>query len=173
MRRTWVLVAVAVLLSPVVLAQDGSKTRRVQVQLQDEGCPKGEGSFCVRPGQIQVSEEQTLVLEVTNAGQVRHNLTTAPGTPSALADAVSMAPLEPDETATIRLAWDVLDTAREENEARNLTLVCGFEGHAALGEQLVLSVGPAEAERPQPGFGVWATLAALGVAGVAAYKRDR
>lgn len=171
MRRLWIALVVGALLVPVVAAQDDAQTRRVQIQLEDEGCPGGEGTFCVRPGRIQVTEEQTLVLEVTNEGQVRHNLTAPPGSPAALQDAVSMDPLAPNETATVELAWETLETAREEAGNRNVTLACGFDGHGDLGEVLTLTVGEPSEQNPQPGFAVWATVAAVAMAGLIQARR--
>lgn len=157
---------------PASLAQDAADTRRVQIELRDEGCPAGEGRFCVLPGTIEVNEGRTLLLEVTNAGQVRHNLTVAPGSPPVLADALDVAPLAPNGTTTVELPWETLSTAREEAGQRNLTLECGFDGHADLGEQLIIAVGQPAEEQPQPGFGLLAGLAALGVSAVL-YRRIR
>lgn len=167
MRRLGLAAALFLVLVPAVAAQDAADTRRVEVSLQDEGCPAGPDRFCVRPAEVTADEERRLVLEVTNEGSVRHNLTAAPGSPEALAEAVDVAPLAPDETAEVALSWDTLSAAREAAEGP-LELVCGFEGHAALGERLVVQVGAGE-QNPQPAPG--APLAALAVVGAALVLR--
>ncbi len=165
------MLALVVSIVPVAVGQDEADTRRVEVELEDEGCPAGEGRFCVLPSTITVNEGRTLLLEITNGGEVRQNLTAAPGSPAVLREAVDLAPLEPNGTATLELAWEDLEAARGEVEGRNLTLSCGFDGHADLGETVVLTVGEAAEEQPQPGVGVVAGVAAIGVAALVARRR--
>ncbi len=168
MRRLCLVLAFLLAMVPVAMAQDGADTRRMGVEIQDEGCPEGDDQFCIQPGAIQADEGRTLVLEVHNNGTVRHNISAAEGTPSVIQDVLDEKILEPGDTATIRLSWDVLEEAREEMDGRTVVLECGFPGHAALGERLVIHIGDEE-EQPQPGFtggvALLAVLAALLFAG--------
>lgn len=157
------VLAAAVLLAPASLAQDQADTRRVQVTLQDEGCPAGPDRFCVQPSEITVDEGRTLVLEVENRGHVRHNLTAAGSSPRVLAEAVDVAPLPPNGSTEVTLTWETLESASEDAGSSQLVLACGFDGHEDLGERLTLQIGEDE-EQPQPGFGAWAALAAVGLA---------
>lgn len=174
MMRAWpVLLAVVLLAVPAALAQDEApEKRRVRVNLTDQGCPSGPNRFCVLPSRIQVDEGRTLVLEVQNTGRVRHNLTAASESPDVLAKQIEMAPLAPNGTATVRLTWETLLQAREAAGSANLTLACGFDGHAALGERLTLTVGEPSQEQPQPAPGAaWLLLG--GAAAALALARRR
>lgn len=169
MRRVCLVVLVVLAVSPVALAQDDADTRRVAVEIHDEGCPGGEDRFCVLPERIEADEGRDLVLEVTNEGAVRHNVTAA-GV-DALEQALDERVLEPGEEATIELSWEVLSEAREEIGDRRVALECGFDGHADLGERVVILVGEEE-QQPQPGF--TGSLAVLGVlvAALVAWRRS-
>lgn len=167
MRRLCVLLALLLAVASVAIAQDGADTRRMGVEIHDEGCPAGEDRFCIRPGEIQADEGRTLVLEVHNNGSVRHNISAAAGSPEVIQAALDEGPIEPGDSRTIRFTWEDLEQAREEIEGRTLAFECGFQGHAALGERLVIHVGDEE-ERPQPAFtggvALFALLSALFVA---------
>lgn len=151
MRRLLLLLIVLLVLIPLAVAQDGADTRRMGVEVRDEGCPAGGDGFCIQPGEIQADEGRTLVLEVHNNGTVRHNISAQAGSPDVIQEALDERALEPGTSTTVRLSWDVLEDARDAMDGRTLVLECGFHGHAALGERLVIHVGEEE-ERPQPGF---------------------
>jgi uncharacterized cupredoxin-like copper-binding protein len=162
------LVLAVLLLAVPVAAQDDGETREVEVALQDEGCPDGPDRFCVDPGAIKLGEGRDLVLEVTNEGQVRHNLTAGPQAPDDLAQAIQLEPLAPNETAELRVAWTALEAALDEGES-SVELACGFDGHADLGERLTVEVEGGD-QQPQPAAGA---LAALGVLSAVAALRAR
>lgn len=169
MRRACVALAALFVLAPLAGAQEDADTRHVTVEIHDEGCPSGEDRFCILPGEIEADEDRTLVLEVTNEGSVRHNLTVPRGGPSGVADRIPEHVLEPGESVTIELPWEVLSEAKEPGQA--FELVCGFEGHADLGERLSIQVGEEE-ENPQPGFTAGALVMGVLVASMVARWRS-
>lgn len=170
MRRALAVLAAALLLVPVGLAQEEQQTRRT-IHLTDHDCEAGPDRFCIRPSSVTVHEGEKLVLEIVNRGDVEHNLTAGPAVPEAVAQHVQTEPIAPDDSARVEIPWEALSTAREEMESGNLTLGCGFDGHAALGERLTVTIGDPE-ERPQPGFTTWAALAAISL-GALAWSRRR
>lgn len=170
MRHGLWLVLVLLLGASLAAAQQSDR-HIARVKLDDRGCPAGPNRFCIRPSSVQVDEGEKLVLEVTNAGRVEHNLTAAPGTPETLAEHLHVDRLAPNGTATVRIPWANMSAAREQAGSRNLTLQCGFPGHAALGETLILSIGPAETQQPQPGFGALAAVAGVAVAALLVQRR--
>lgn len=160
------LLAVAVWLAGMGIAQEDRPRRDVNVTVEDEGCPQGPDRFCVRPAEVELEEGTDLVLNVANAGRVNHNLTFDPDTPGPLAERGMERALEPNETRRIRLSWDVIEESLEEAGTDTVRMHCGLPGHAALGERFTIHV-PALAsgeEQPQPGPGVWAVLSVLAVA---------
>lgn len=169
MRRALAVLAAALLLAPAGVAQEEQQTRRT-VHLTDHDCEAGPDRFCIRPSSVTVHEGEKLVLEIVNRGQVDHNLTADPAVPEAVAEHVQTEPIPPNDSARVEIPWEALSTAREEMESSNLTLECGFDGHAALGERLTVTIGDAE-QRPQPGFTVWAALGGISLAALAWSRR--
>lgn len=153
--------------------EDDEVLRTLEVQLMDEGCPEGADRFCISPAEIELEEGHTLVLEITNEGRVSHNLTFAPGTPAPLADHGMNGTLAPNETVELRLPWSAIEEAFEQSGQSELVLQCGVDGHATLGERIVLTVAESMQgeERPQPGPGAVLALAVL--IAVAALVRRR
>lgn len=157
----------------IVAAQDERPRRVANVSLEDEGCPQGPDRFCVQPSSITLEDETDLVLRVENEGRIEHNLTFGEDAPERLAKHGMNATLAPNETQRLRIPWDALSESLDELGQANATLHCGQDGHAALGERLRIEVPSlaASEERPQPGPGAWAALAALGVVAIAARRR--
>ncbi len=156
-------------------AQDDRPRREVNVTLEDEGCPQGPDRFCVQPADVSLEDETDLILYVENKGRVAHNLTFAPGTPSALAERGMNASLAVNETKRIRIPWPVVDEALGGTEEDTVIMQCGLSGHAALGEVLRVEVPSLAAteEQPQPGVGIIALGAILAGAAIAKRRFDR
>lgn len=167
------LLVLAGLAAAPALAQDERPRREVNVSLADDGCPSGPDRFCARPGTVTLEEGADLVLRVRNEGRIPHNLTFGPEAPDALAGHGMNGTLAPNESQRLRLPWPAVSEGLGDSGQGNVTLRCGFEGHAALGERLTVHV-PALAgsgQRPQPGPGAWLALAAVGFAAWVARRR--
>lgn len=171
------VVLAALLLAPLALGAAGAQEERprrvANVSLQDEGCPEGPDRFCAQPDSVTLEDETDLILRVTNEGRVEHNLTFGEDAPEQLARHGMNDTLAPNQTQRLRIPWNALSEGLEQTGAANATLHCGLDGHAALGERLRIEVPSLAAgeERPQPGPGAWAALAALGIVAVAARRR--
>jgi hypothetical protein len=161
---------VALLLASLVAASAMTGAQRprqeVNVTLDDRDCPNGPDRFCVTPGNVTLAENSDLILHVENAGRIPHNLTFAPDTPDALAVHGPNATIPANQTERLEIPWPAAETAFEEIDGTNVTLVDPQQGHASLGERMVLEVpSMAQAEeQPTPGPGVWASLAMVGAA---------
>lgn len=174
MGRLLVLCATLLVLGGTVLAQDeGAVERPLDIELTDRGCPDGDGRFCVQPDRIELADGHTLVLQVNNTGRVEHNLTFAPSTPGMLAAHGMNTTLAPNATTELRIPWADVQEALDETGETRFELRCGLDGHAALGERLIVTVPSAadEEENPQPGPGFWLALAGIGLAAVWARRR--
>lgn len=156
-----------------VQAQDERPRRTVNVTLDDDGCPDGPDRFCAQPAEVTLEDGTDLVLRVTNEGRIEHNLTFAPGTAPTLAKHGMNGTLAVNDTQQIRIPWPDVEAGLEGSDHANLTLQCGRDGHAALGETLRLHVPSLAAsdENPQPGIGAVAAVAIL--AGAALLRARR
>lgn len=165
-------VGLAVLLAGAGQAQDDRPRRVVNVTLQDQGCPSGPDRFCAIPGEVTLEDGADLVLRVKNEGRIEHNLTFGEEVSDRLAKHGTNGTLSANETRRLHIPWPAIQAELEESGQANVTMQCARDGHAALGERLVIHVPSlaASGERPQPGLGA---ALAVAVVGAVALSRKR